>query len=341
MGEGGRVVYRAAFGWKSGPPDEQPLRADDVFDLASLTKVVATTTAVMQLVEAGRLELDRPVADYWPAFAAHGKGAITVRQLLTHVSGLPPDLDLNASWSGQDEGLVRAAAVRPIHAPGERFLYSDINFIVLGELVRRVSGERLDVYARRHIFEPLGMAETGFLPPRAELSRIVATDRQEGRLRWGEVQDPTAFRMDGVAGHAGLFSTADDLARFARMLLNGGELGGVRILKPETVALMTAPERLPGGVRRGLGWDMASPYSGGMDVAFGPGGFGHTGYTGCSIWLDPKRKAFLIILASRLFPDDRGDARPLRRALAGLVGSSPARARMILTGGQVVGGPGR
>lgn len=326
------MVYRAAFGWKALTPEPEPLSPDDIFDLASVTKVVATTTAVMQLVEQGRLDLDAPVATYWPAFGAGGKSKITVRQLLTHSSGLPPDLDLAADWRGQDEALARAAAVEPARTPGERFVYSDINFIVLGELVRRVSGEPLDVYARRHIFEPLGMTETGFRPAAAELSRIVATDRQDGRLRWGEVQDPTAFRMGGVAGHAGLFSTADDLTRFARMLVNGGELDGVRILKPETVALMTRGEVLPGGVRRGLGWDVASPYSAGMDVAFGPASFGHTGYTGCSIWIDPAAGRFLIVLSSRLYPDDKGDAMPLRRRLAALLAGAPELVRASAPG---------
>lgn len=334
VGVDGRILYRSAFGWRSAPPGAAPLTADTIFDLASLTKVVATTTAVMQLVETGKLELDRPAADYWPAFAANGKATITVRQLLTHVSGLPADLDLAPDWQGQDEGLARAAAARPEHAPGERFVYSDINFIVLGELVRRVSGEPLDTYARRHIFAPLAMNDTGFLPPKAALTRIAATDRQAGSVRWGEVQDPTAFRMGGVAGHAGLFSTADDLARFAEMLLNGGQLDGVRILKPETVAMMTAPEPLPGGVSRGLGWDMASPYSGGMDVAFGPASFGHTGYTGCSLWIDPESRSFLIILSSRLNPDDHGDVRPLRRELSALVGPVVRDAgRLALAGG--------
>ena len=321
VGERGRVVYQAAFGWKALTPEPAALGPGDIFDLASVTKVVATTTAVMQLVEQGRLELDSPVAAYWPAFGANGKSAITDRQLMTHTSGLPADLDLTTGWRGEDEALARAAAVRPSRAPGERFLYSDINFIVLGELVRRVSGEPLDVYARRHVFEPLGMTETGFRPPEAELSRIVATDRQDGQLRWGQVQDPTAFRMGGVAGHAGLFSTAGDLVRFAQMLVGGGELDGVRVLKPQTVALMTRPEVLPGGALRALGWDVASPYSAGMDAAFGPGSFGHTGYTGCSLWIDPSSGRFLIVLSSRLHPDDKGDAMPLRRRLAALLGS--------------------
>ncbi len=321
VGRQGRTVFRQAFGERALVPAPAPLRAGDIFDLASLTKVIATAPAVMQLVEQGRIALDAPVAAYWPAFAANGKGAITVRQLLTHTSGLAPDLDMSAPWSGQDEGLRRAAAVRPVRAAGSAFVYSDIDFIVLGEIVARVSGQPLDVYAHEHVFAPLGMTATGFRPPADRLARIVATERIDGRLRWGEAHDPTAWRMGGVAGHAGLFSTADDLARFARMLLAGGALDGVRILKPETVSAMTRPQLLPGGARRALGWDVSSAYSLGFDQAFGPASFGHTGYTGCLIWIDPASGGYLIILTSRLHPDGRGDVKPLRQDLGRLVGA--------------------
>lgn len=321
VGEQGRTIYRRAFGLRALEPAPAPLRADDIFDLASLTKVIATTTAVMQLVEAGRLQLDAPAAAYWPAFAANGKAEITIRQLLTHTSGLAPDLDLSANWSGLDDGLARVATATPIGRPGAAFAYSDINFIALGTIVGRVSGEPLEAYVRAHVFGPLGMADTGFDPPASSLARIAATDQEDGRLRWGQVQDPTAYRMGGVAGHAGLFSTADDLARFARMLLQGGELDGVRVLKPETVALMTQAALLPGGVRRGLGWDMGSAYSVGLDQAFGPSSYGHTGYTGCMIWIDPAAQSYLIVLTSRLHPDGSGDVKPLRQDLGRLVGA--------------------
>jgi CubicO group peptidase (beta-lactamase class C family) len=297
------------------------MRPDAIFDLASLTKVIATTTAVMQLVEAGRLRLDEPVAAHWPEFGSADKGAITVRQLLTHTSGLRPDLDPATRWSGEAAALARVLADHPIHPPGSRFLYSDINFIVLGELVHRVSGEPLDVYARRHIFAPLHMADTAFHPAFAERVRIAPTDREDGMLRWGEVQDPTAYRMGGVAGHAGLFSTADDLARFARMLLSGGE----GILRRETIAAMTAAIELPGGVRRGLGWDAASPYAAGMDAEFGPRAYGHTGYTGTMLWIDPASQTFLIVLTSRLHPAGRGDVKPLREAVAKVVAVATRR----------------
>lgn len=319
VGDRDGVLYRRAFGARTLQPARQPMTADTIFDLASLTKVLATTTAVMQLVEAGRITLDEPLARYWPAFGQGGKAGITVRQLLTHSSGLRPDLDLSRAWSGAAAALALVEQERPLTAPGTRVVYSDINFIALGELVRRVSGEPLDVYAARHIFGPLGMGDTGFAPPPAARSRIAPTDVQQGALRWGAVQDPTAYRMQGVAGHAGLFGTADDLSRFAQMLLGGGALHGQRILSAASVLRMTLAQRLPGGVQRGLGWDIASPYAGGQDVAFGPQSFGHTGYSGTSLWIDPKRGWYLIILTSRLHPDDRGDARPLRRRLSALV----------------------
>ena len=329
VGERGHIVYRRAFGVRAFQP-RAPMTAQTIFDLASLTKVVATTTAVMQLIETGRLQLDDPVAKYWAGFAQNGKAGVTVEELLTHSSGLRPDLDLREPWFGDAAARRLIEAERLVAAPGTRFLYSDINFLVLGELVRRISGEPLDVYAMQHIFGPLGMADTGFRPSSALRPRIAPTDVQEGVLRWGEVQDPTAYRMGGGAGHAGLFGTADDLAIFAQMLLNGGSLHGARILSRRSVQQMTMPRDLPGGVARGLGWDIDSGFAGGQDAAFGPGSYGHTGYTGTSLWVDPKRGCYLIILTSRLYPADRGDAKPLRQSLAQLVaGAAPSH---VLTG---------
>lgn len=329
LGEQGRGPYLAAFGNHSVVPSPRPLRSSAIFDLASLTKVF-TATAVMQLVETGRLALDRPVAAYWPEFASAGKEGITLRQLLTHTSGLRADLETDQPWSGEAAAMERVIAEKPVWPPGSDFLYSDVGFVVLGELVRRVSGEPLDVYARRHIFRPLGMTDTGYLPNASVRDRIVPTDRQDGALRWGVVQDPTAFRMGGVAGHAGVFSTAGDLAKFAEMILGRGSRRGVQILRPETVSLMTAAITLPGGARRSLGWDIGSPYSVGMDTAFGEGSYGHTGYTGTLLWLDPAHGRYLIILTSRLYPDDRGDATPLRKRIAQLFG--PAALPPVLPG---------
>lgn len=318
IGEKGRTVYQQAFGVRSLEPSAPPLRVDNVFDLASLTKVIATTTAVMQLLEQGKLQLDTPAAVYWPAFGANGKDQITVRQLLLHASGLQPDLDLSASWRGTDDTLARVAKLGLLRPPGTAFAYSDINFIALGTIVARVSGEPFDEYVREHVFKPMGMTQTEFRPPPSKRNRIVATERGKTGLRWGEVQDPTAYRMGGVAGHAGLFSTGADLSRFVRMLLEGGRLNGARILKPETVALMTQPELLPSGVRRGLGWDMSSSYSQGLDREFGPASFGHTGYTGCMLWIDPVSKSYLIVLTSRL-QNGNGNVEPLRQDLGRLV----------------------
>lgn len=316
VGKHDRILYRAAFGLRSVVPTREKMTVDTIFDLASLTKVVATTPAIMQLIERRRLALDEKVARYWPSFAANGKQDMTIEELFTHTSGLRPDLDLRTAWHGRPSAVLRIEGERPITEPGTRFLYSDINFEALGELVQRVSGQTLDSYAKRHIFDPLRMASTRFRPPAAMRERTAPTSYQDGVLRWGEVQDPTAYRMGGIAGDAGLFGTADDLAKFASMVLNGGSLGGIRILDQASVARMRSVRDLPGGVRRGLGWDVASPYSAGFDRAFGITSFGHTGYTGTSLWIDPSTDSYLIILTSRLHPDDRGDVRALRDDIA-------------------------
>jgi uncharacterized protein YbbC (DUF1343 family)/CubicO group peptidase (beta-lactamase class C family) len=326
VGRDGEVVYRRAFGERAREPHREPMTADTVFDLASLTKVVATTTAILQLAERGALALDDPVARHWPEFARHGKGAITVRDLLAHRSGLRPDLDLDTGWSGEREALRRIADERPLAAPGARLVYSDINFEVLGELVRRLSGRTLDRYCAERVFGPLGMRDTGFAPGAGLRARTAPTQAARGTLRRGEVHDPTARRMGGVAGHAGLFSTADDLARFAQMLLDGGSLGGVRVLRPESVAAMTEPQPAAGApAARGLGWELASPF-----VATGDAqrrAFGHTGFTGTSLWIDPGTRSSVSVLTNRVHVGGRGDARPLRAEVAAVVAEALAADR--------------
>src|SRR5262245_51758817 len=300
---------------------------DTIFDLASLTKVVATTPSVMQLVEAGKIRLADPVARFIPEFARYRKDTITIGHLLTHTSGLRPDLELEAEFSGAEEAVRRAAEEVPLAPPGDRFIYSDINFFLLGDIVRRASGEPLSQYASRHIFAPLGMTETTFLPPGSLRSRIAPTERCAA-LAWpcgradipflrGIVHDPTARRMDGVAGHAGLFSTASDLSRYCRSLLAGGRLGSVRVLSAATVARMIAPST-PAGMRdvRGLGWDLDSSYSANRGELFPIGSFGHTGFTGTSLWLDPESKSYVIFLSNRVHPDGKGDVTPLRGKVA-------------------------
>ena len=308
-------------------PAEEPMTLDTVFDLASLTKVVATTTAVMTLVEEGRLRLNDAVASHIPGFERYGKGGIQVRHLLTHVSGLRPDVDLHP-WTGYDAAIELAKDEVPTSAPGEAFVYSDINFFLLGDIVQRITGQSLDAYLKARVFEPLGMTETGFLPPKSLLPRIAPTERCAEQDAWpckrpdavplrGVVHDPTARRMGGIAGHAGLFSTARDLQRFARMLLGTARNPVLRSASREEDA------RAVGG--NGDGHDVAAN-PGGHDerswswlgyrhVVFeqprrsvsGGTSYGHTGFTGTSLWIDPASNSYVIFLSSRLHPDGTGD----------------------------------
>ena len=306
---------------------------DTVFDAASLTKVVATTTAVMQLVEQGRLRLTDRVAAYVTGFERYGKGTITIRHLLTHTSGLRPDLELEVEFDGYDEAIARAVEEVPTSPPDKRFVYSDINFFLLGHVVWKVSGEPLDKYTRAHVFEPLGMVDTMFLPPTTLHARIAPTERCS-RLGWpcgepgytmlrGTVHDPTARRMGGVAGHAGLFTTARDLSRFARALLNGGSLGGARILSPLTVQRMTTPSTPPDmAAVRGLGWDIDSQYASNRGELFPFGSYGHTGWTGTSLWIDPHTNSYVVFLSNRVHPDGKGDVTPLRARVATIAASA-------------------
>jgi uncharacterized protein YbbC (DUF1343 family)/CubicO group peptidase (beta-lactamase class C family) len=336
VGQNARVIYRKAFGHRALVPQELPMTVHTIFDLASLTKVVATTTAIMQLVERGKIVLSAPVSDYWPEFKGNGKEDITVRELMTHYSGLPPDLDLKPDWSGYETAMKMIVDEKPIVPPGTRFIYSDINFETLGELVRRVSGEPLDIYCSKHIFLPLGMKETRFKPPATLRRRIAPTQYQngdKGKMLWGEVHDPTAYNMGGVAGHAGLFSTADDLTIFAQMLLNGGTYKRTRILSPLTVEKMTSPQTPPDKMAvRGLGWDLDSPFASNRGELFEVGSYGHTGFTGTDIWIDPVTKTYIIILTNRVHPDGKGDVGPMRENIATLVAAAlgPASAERVL-----------
>jgi len=314
VGHNGTVIYRKAYGNRALEPRHEPMTLDTIFDLASLTKVIATTTAVMQLIEQGKVRLNDPVAKYLPEFAQNGKEDITVRQLLTHYSGLEPDLDLKTTWEGKDTAYKMAFAETPAEPPGSHFTYSDINFIVLGALVERVSGETLDAYTARHIFVPLKMLHTRFLPPAAWKTKIAPTQYDENEhMLLGVVHDPTARRMGGVAGHAGLFSTAEDLAKFAQALLNGG--GG--ILSAVMVEKMTQPEQPPAApVLRGFGWDIDSPFSSNRGDLLPIGSFGHTGFTGTSLWIDPTTQTYIILLTNAVHPRGKGNAIALRSKVA-------------------------
>jgi CubicO group peptidase (beta-lactamase class C family) len=305
------------------------MTTDTVFDLASLTKVVATTTSVMILIEEGRLRLADPVAAFVPGFERYGKGGITIRHLLTHTSGLRPDIDLSDPWSGYETAIARAVEEVPTSPPGERFVYSDINFFLLGEVVARVSGQGLARFSRERIFEPLGMRDTGFNPAASLLPRIAPTeacagpDCRAGEMLRGVVHDPTARRMGGVAGHAGLFATAGDLSRFCRMLLHGGQLGTTRILSPLAVAKMTSPATPPGARdTRAFGWDLDSRFASNSGDLLPVGSFGHTGFTGTSLWIDPLTGVYVVFLSSRLHPDGKGDVTPLRAKVATAVAAA-------------------
>jgi uncharacterized protein YbbC (DUF1343 family)/CubicO group peptidase (beta-lactamase class C family) len=332
----GHITWRKAYGDRAVEPTREPMTVDTIFDLASLTKVVATATSIMILVERGKLRLSDPISLHIPELKGEGRDRITIEHLLTHVSGYAPDFDLRERWTGHDEAIKHLIAEPLRNTPGTRFTYSDIGFIALGEIVARVSGMPLDQFAQKNIFGPLKMVNTGFRPAASLLSRIAPTEKRSAQMSYlgdtganagaegevwlrGHVHDPTAYRMNGVAGHAGLFSTADDLAIYCQMILNHGSYGGIRILAPLTVAEMTRPRIIStAGGTRGLGWDMNTTYSTNRGDLFPLGSFGHTGFTGTSIWIDPASQMFVVFLSNRVHPDGKGDVGPLRGRVASI-----------------------
>lgn len=366
--ERGQSFYEHVYGNRALVPAVEPMTADTIFDAASLTKVVVTTPSIWLLIERGRIEIDAPVSRYIPEFRGVWRDEITIRHLLTHTSGLRPDLDLSPPWSGYDTAMRMIMAEEPRQRPGYTFRYSDINFELLGEIVRRVSGQPLDVFAKREIFEPLGMVDTAFRNsgvggreseqntqtssstpdprPPTRGTRIAPTEQTpEGMLR-GVVHDPTARNMGGVAGHAGLFTTIHDLTLYCRMLLRGGS----PILKPETVNMLTTVASPPNvAVRRAGGFDLDSSFSRPRGAIFPLGSFGHTGFTGGMMWIDPFSKTFYIFLSNRVHPNGTGDVLRLQVALGTLAAEAarvpreaPAGALPVRAGGQVrftFGGP--
>jgi uncharacterized protein YbbC (DUF1343 family)/CubicO group peptidase (beta-lactamase class C family) len=326
IGHDGNIVFHRAYGMRSLVPTRETMTEDTIFDMASLTKDLVTATAVMQLYQQGKIRIDDPVAHYLPEFGANGKQDITIRQCLTHYSGLAPDLDLTGPWHGRDEGLRRIFESAPVAAPGVVFRYSDENFITLGALVERVSGLPLEVYAQRNIAVPLGMTDSGYLPPAPKGDRIAPTQyidaegslSNHGTILRGVVHDPTARRMDGVAGHAGFFSTSADVSRFAQALLD--RLAGRPSnfpLDQLTLAKMIEPEQPATGTSlRGFGWDIDSPFSSNRGTLFPVGSFGHTGFTGTSLWIDPQSDSYVIILTNAVHPDGKGHTVALRSSIA-------------------------
>lgn len=347
VGHKGKIVFRKAYGNRSLVPTVEPMTVDTIFDLASLTKVVATTTSIMILIEQGKLRLSETIGKYIPEIQDDQVKRVTIQQLMTHVSGFAPDFDLKEKWTGR-EGMLQALYKEKLRTPpAVKFVYSDINYIVLAELIQRVTGQNVDQYSRANVFKKIGASETTFLPigpapslVPAVLSRIAPTENVRGqnsylgstftadsatgnRILRGEVHDPTSFRMNGIAGHAGLFSTADDLARFCQMLLNGGTLEGKRVMSAASVARMTAPIVVSeSGDTRGLGWDINTAFSSNRGELFPLGSFGHTGFTGTSIWIDRVSQTFVVFLSNRVHPDGKGDATPIRAKIATVVASA-------------------
>jgi CubicO group peptidase (beta-lactamase class C family) len=347
VGHNGHVVFRQAYGWRSLEPTRERMTADTIFDMASLTKPLMTALAVMQLEQQDKIRVDDPVAKYLPEFAANGKGDITIRDLLTHYSGLPPDLPLGEPWEGKGQAYRLAFGIAPAGPPGVKFVYSDINFVVLGALVEKLSGMPLDVYAERFTITPLELKHTRYLPPESWIPLIAPTQYEHGdsasgipgqptgpgdvMLR-GVVHDPTSRRMSGVAGHAGLFSCGDDLSVYAQSLLD--RLAGRPSRFPlsrRTLQMMVRPEQPAGGqAQRGFGWDIDSPYSSNRGNDLPVGSFGHTGFTGTSLWIDPKSDTYVIVLANSVHPNGPKRITALRGKIAdaaaeglGLHGSSP------------------
>ena len=325
IGHDGKIVYRKAYGSRSLVPNRETMTVDTIFDAASLTKIIATTSSMMKLVEQGKVRIGDPVTKYLPEFQG-GHSDITVRNLMTHFSGLRPDLDLKPRWSGYETGIGKALTDTPAGPPGVRFVYSDINFILVGEIVHRVSGKMLDEYALETIFEPLGMKDTRFKPPASERPRIAPTefDPDTGIPLRGVVHDETSRFMGGVAGHAGLFTTADDLAKFAQMILNLGVLpSGARLFDPLTIRLFTTPQSpADQPILRGLGWDVDSPYSSNRGELFPIGSYGHTGFTGTSIWIDPFTRSYVILLTNSVHPHRGKSLTSLRSRVATIAAAS-------------------
>ena len=352
IGHNGQIVYQKAYGSRALIPHREPMTLDSIFDAASLTKVIATTPSVMRLFEQGQIRLNDPVTKYLPEFQG-GHSEITIRNLMTHFSGLRPDLDLKPAWSGYETGIQRALNDKPAGPPGVKFVYSDINFILLAEIVHRLSGKMLNDYARENFYEPLGMRETMFLPPASLRPRIAPTEINPvtGQPLRGEVHDDTARYMGGVAGNAGVFTTAADLAKFAQMMLDGGQIksdqgegNGVRLFSAATVEKFTSPQSPPDQpILRGLGWDIDSPYSSNRGELFPIGSYGHTGFTGTSMWIDPFSHSYLIILTNVVHPHRGHSLSSLRSRVATLVAASfgVTAASVRLTGyNDAIVGPG-
>ena len=315
------VHYAMPFGNRRIEPQADPMTLDTVFDLASLTKPIATATSVMKLVQAGKIDVAAPVCDYLPEFSGQGKELITVGDLLLHVGGLIPDNALSDYDDGAEQAWQRICELKPIAPPGEKFAYTDVGFIVLGKLVERISAQSLDAYARDSIFRPCGMEETTFNPDGELRSRAAPTEKRDGDWMQGQVHDPRAYRLAGVAGHAGLFSTAGDLVKYGQMMLAHGRANHAVVLNADVVAEMTRPRSIPRGART-YGWDHRTGYSRNRGESLTDAAFGHGGFTGTVMWIDPEKEIVFIFLSNRLHPDGKGTVNGLAGQIATVVGNA-------------------
>ncbi|MDQ3439229.1 MAG: beta-lactamase family protein [Planctomycetota bacterium] len=333
VGRADETVYRKAYGNRAVEPAVEPMTEDTIFDLASLSKPVGTATSIMILADRGKIDLHAPAAKYVPAFGSNGKDKVTVAQLLLHRGGLIADNSMKDYTDDPQESMRKILDLKLKYDPGTDYIYSDMSFAVLGEIVRAVSGKPLNEFAADELFKPLGMKDTTYLPPESWTPRIAPTQKTKDGMLRGTVHDPRAQKLGGFAGHAGVFGTADDLARYCRMLLRDGELDGKRILSAKTVAEMTTTRCMPDGTNcRTYGFDVDTKLSAPRGERFQRGTtFGHTGYTGTMLWIDPKNDCFVILLANRVHPQDTNSksVTQLRRkvstiAAEALLGKAPA-----------------
>lgn len=319
VGRKGKIVYRKAFGYRQLEPEKVPMTVDTVFDMASITKPMATATSAMVLLEQGKLRLRDRVSQYIPEFANGGKEEATVMHLLTHQAGFVPDNALADYLDGREQAFKNIYALSARYPPSEKFVYSDVGFILLDDLIERQSGMNVHEFSHRYIFEPLGMNETGYLPSEELRERAVTTQERESRWMRGEVHDPRAYAIGGVAGHAGLFSTANDIAIYAQMMLQKGTYKGKRILSEATVELMTSAYSIEEPKKtsiRGLGWDKLSGYSSNRGENMSARAFGHGGFTGTVLWMDPEHDLFFIFLSNRVHPNGKGSVNRLAGRIA-------------------------
>lgn len=334
----GKIVYKQAFGNKSLYPSTEPMTTDTIFDLASLTKPIATGTSIFKLVEAGKLRLSDKAKLHLPELTEPAWETITLEHLLTHTSGLPAGNASSDYKEGITQSIKKINNLKLLAPPGERFTYSDIGFIMLGEIVQRTSGRLLDQFSRDEIFLPLGMKETGYNPSETLKPRIAPTQKEKEIMLRGVVHDPRARLLNGIAGHAGLFSTVDDLALYCAMILNPSNS---KVLSHASIRTMTQARAVPNGWRT-FGWDCDTAFSSNRGELFPKGStFGHTGFTGTSIWFDPASQTAVIFLSNRVHPEGKGDATPVRNKVATIVASAldgkpPTTSKQVLSGIEIL-----